>query len=51
MPGCELHIAIRVYESTDFIFLNSGNIAAVNADMGGRLFYVYDYVRLNTSEK
>lgn len=51
MTGCELHIDIRVYESIDFIFLNSGNIAVVRAGMGGRLFYVYDHVRLNTSEK
>lgn len=37
MPGCEFYIAIRVYESMDFIFLNSGNTAAVSADMVKRL--------------
>lgn len=44
MPGCELHIAVRVYESMDFIFLNSGNIAAVSADMEeGYFMYMIVY--------
>lgn len=40
MPGCEFYIAIRVYESIDFIFLNSGNIAAVSANVVKRLSQV-----------